>query len=163
MPIVVVRWVARVEFHKPLWCNAPHWVPGDHSAASQVLAAVRHAADIQTFRIERIGVNVKTTSGFVGQDEIAFPAIGAMLLAKASRAEQGAKARHLRVRHRDIEVIVRPRLLSEYRINRPSAIDVHLQAIFVQKRNELGGVLLEHKCSVPARTLAPWHPGTSHP
>jgi hypothetical protein len=76
-----------VEFHKPLWRDASHWVPGDHSAAGQVLAAVRHAADIQTCRIERIGVNVKTTCGFVGQDEIAFPAIAAMLLAKASRAE----------------------------------------------------------------------------
>ena len=95
-------------------------------------------------------MNVKTTSGFVGQDEIAFPAIVAMLLAKASRAEQGAKARYLRVRHRDIEIIVRSRLLSEYGINRPSPIDVNLQAIFFQKRNEVGGVLLEHNCSVAA-------------
>jgi len=139
-----------VEFHKPLWRNAPHWVPGDHSAASQVLAAVRHAADIQTFRIERIGVNVKTTSGLVGQDEVAFPAIVAMLLAKAARAEQGAKARYLHVRYRDIEVIVRSRLLSEYGINRPSSIDVNLQAILFQKRNEVGGILLEHNCSVAA-------------
>jgi hypothetical protein len=115
-----------------------------------VLAAVRHAADIQTCRIERIGVNVKTTSGFVGQDEIAFPAIVAMVLVKASRAEYGAKARYLRVRHRDVEVIVRSRLLSEYGINRPSAIDVNLQAMLFQKRNEVGGILLEHNCSVAA-------------
>jgi hypothetical protein len=115
-----------------------------------VLAAVRHAADIQTCRIERIGVNVKTTSGFVGQDEIAFPAIVAMVIVKASRAEYGAKVRYLRVRHRDIEVIVRSRLLSEYGINRPSPINVNLQAILFQKRNEVGGVLLEHNCSVAA-------------
>ena len=139
-----------MKFHKPLWRNAPHWVPGDHSAAGQVLTAVRHAADIQTSRIERIGMNVKTTSGFVGQDEIALPAIVAMLLAKASRAEQGAKAADLRVRHRDIEVIVRSRLLSEYGINRPSPVDVRLHAILFQKRNEVGGVLLEHNCSVAA-------------
>ena len=136
--------------HKPLWRNAPHWVPGDHSAAGQVLAAVRHATDIQSCRIERIGVNVKTTSGFVGQGEIAFPAIVAMVLVKASRAEYGAKARYLRVRHRDIEVTVRSRLLSEYGINRPATIDVNLQAILFQERNEIRGVLLEHNCSLAA-------------
>jgi hypothetical protein len=95
-------------------------------------------------------VNVKTTSGFVGQDEIAFPAVVAMLLAKASHAKYGAKARYLRVRHRDIEVIVRPRLLSEHGINRPSPVDINLQAILFQKLNEVGGVLLEHNCSVAA-------------
>jgi hypothetical protein len=115
-----------------------------------VLAAVRHTADIQTCGIERIGVNVKAIAGFVGQDEIAFPAIVATLLAKASRAEEGAKTRYLRVRHRDIEIIVRSRLLSEDGINRPSAIDVHLQAILFEKRNEVGGVLLEHHRSVAA-------------
>jgi hypothetical protein len=139
-----------VKSHKPLWRNASHWVPGDHSATGQVLTGVRHAADIQTCRIEGIGVHVKTTFGFVSQDEIAFPAIVAMLLAKASRAEQGAKARYLRVRHRDIEIIVRSRLLSEYGINRPSPIDVNLQAVLFQKGNEVGGVLREHNCSVAA-------------
>jgi hypothetical protein len=95
-------------------------------------------------------VNVKPTSGFVDQDEVAFPAIAATLLAKASRAEQVAKARHLRVRHRDIEVTVRSRLLAEDGINRPSTIDVNLQAILFQERNEIGGVVLEHNCSVAA-------------
>src|SRR5688572_21676048 len=139
-----------MEFHEPLGWNAPHWVPADHSAAGQLLAAVRHTADIQTCRVERIGVNVKPTSGFVGQDEVAFPAIVATLLAKASRAEEGTKARHVRMRHRDIEVIVRSRLLAEYGINRPSTIDVNLQAILFQERNEVGGVLLKHNCSVAA-------------
>src|SRR4029078_2775727 len=77
-------------------------------------------------------------------------ALLAMMIAKAARAEQGAKARYLRVRHRDIEIIVRSRLLSEYGINRPSPIDVNLEAIFFQKRNELGRLLLEHTCSVAA-------------
>jgi hypothetical protein len=85
MPIVVVQIVAGVEPHKPLGRNASHWVAGDHSAAGQVLGAVGHAADVQACRIERIGVNVKTTSSFVNQEEIAFPAIVALLLAKAAR------------------------------------------------------------------------------
>jgi hypothetical protein len=76
-----------VEFHEPLGGNAPHWVPADHSAAGQLLADVRHTADIQTCRIERIEVNVNPTSGSVGQDEDAFPTVIATLLAKASRAE----------------------------------------------------------------------------
>jgi hypothetical protein len=76
-----------VEFHEPLGRNAPHRVPADHSAAGQLLADVRHTADILTCRIERIGVNVKPPSGFAGQDEVAFPAVIAKLLAKASRAE----------------------------------------------------------------------------
>ena len=54
------------------------------------------------------------------------------------------------MRHRDVEVIVRSRLLSEDGINRPSPIDVDLQAMLFQKRNEAGGVLLEHNCSVAA-------------
>ncbi len=76
-----------MEFHEPLGGNAPHWVRADHSAAGQLIAGVRHTAGIQTCRIERIGVNVKPTSGFVGQDEVALPAVIATLLAKASRAE----------------------------------------------------------------------------
>jgi len=139
-----------VEFHEPLGGNAPHRVPADHSAAGQLLADVRHTADIQTCRIERIGVNVKPTSGFVGQDEVAFPAVVATLLSKASHAEQGAKSRHLRVRQRDIEVIVRSRLRPEQRINRPATIDVHLKAILFQEHNEVGGVLLEHSFSLAA-------------
>jgi hypothetical protein len=55
--------------------------------AGQLLPAVRHTADIQTCRIERIGMNVKPTSGFVGQDEVTFPAVVATLLAKASHVE----------------------------------------------------------------------------
>ena len=150
MPVGVVQFVTRVESHEPLWGNAPDWIPADHSVAGQLLPAVRHTADIQTCRIERIGVNVKPTSGFVGQDEVAFPAIVATLLAKASRAEEGAKARHLRVRHRDIEVIVRSRLLSEYGIDRPSTVNVNLQAVLFQQRNEVGGVLLKHTSSLAA-------------
>src|SRR4029077_10537151 len=48
-----------------------------------------------------------------------------------------------------------------YGINRPSPIDVDLQAILFQKRNEVGGVLLEHNCSVAAvlKTLNSWHRG----
>ena len=65
MPIVVVQLVTDVEFHEPLGRNAPHGVPADHSTAGQLLADVRHTADIQTCCIERIGVNVKPTSGFV--------------------------------------------------------------------------------------------------
>lgn len=42
------------------------------------------------------------------------------------------------------------RLFSEYGINRPSAIDVNLQAVLFQKRNEVGGVVLKHTCSVAA-------------
>jgi hypothetical protein len=42
------------------------------------------------------------------------------------------------------------RLLAEYGINRPSTIDVSLQAILYQERNEFGGVVLEHSCSVAA-------------
>ena len=139
-----------MEFHEPLGGNASHRVPADYSAAGQLLADVRHSADIPTCRIERIRVNVKPASGLVGQDEVAFPAVIATLLAKASHAEEGAKARHLRVRQRDIEVIVRSRLLSEYRINRPATIDVNLQAILFQERDEVGGVLLKHNCSVAA-------------
>jgi hypothetical protein len=37
------------------------------------------------------------------------------------------------VRQRDVEVIVRSRLLSEYGINRPAAIDVNLEAILFQE------------------------------
>ena len=48
------------------------------------------------------------------------------------------------MRQRDIEVIVRSRLLSEYGINRPSTIDVDLQAVLFQERNEVDGVLLKH-------------------
>jgi hypothetical protein len=95
-------------------------------------------------------VNVKPASGVVSQDEVAFPAVVAPLLAKASQAEEGAKARHLCVRQRDIEVIVRSRLLSQYRINRPAAIDVNLQAILLQERDEVGGILLKHNCSLAA-------------
>jgi hypothetical protein len=118
--------------------------------ASELFPAVRHTADIQTGRIERIGVNVKPTSGFVDKDEVTFPAIVATLLAKASRAQEGAKARHVSVRQRDIQVIVRSRLLSEYGINRPSTIDVDLQAVLFQERNEVGGVLLKHTRSLAA-------------
>jgi hypothetical protein len=139
-----------VEFHEPVGGNAPHWVPADHSAAGQLFADVRHTADIPTCRIEDIGVNVKPASGFVGQDEVAFPTVIATLLAKASRAESGAKVRHLRVRQRNIEVIVRSRLFSEYGINRPATIDANLQAILFQERNEVGGVLLKHNCSLAA-------------
>jgi len=139
-----------VEFHEPLGGNASHRVSADYSAAGQLFADVRHAADIPACGIERIGVNVKPTSGFVGQDEVAFPAVIATLLAKASHAEQGAKARHLRVRQRDIEVIVRSRLRPEQRINRPATIDVHLKAILFQEHNEVGGVLLKHSFRLAA-------------
>lgn len=54
------------------------------------------------------------------------------------------------MRQRNIEVIVSSRLFSEYGINRPSAIDVNLQAVLFQKRNEVGGVVLKHTCSVAA-------------
>jgi hypothetical protein len=54
------------------------------------------------------------------------------------------------VRDRDIEVIVRSRLLAEYGISRPSTIDVNLQAILFQERKEVGGILLEHNCGVAA-------------
>jgi hypothetical protein len=139
-----------VEFHEPLGGNASHRVPADYSATGELLADVRHPADISTCRIETIGVNVKPASGLVSQDEVAFPAVIAMLLAKASHAEKGAKARHLRVRQRDIEIIVRSRLLSEYRINRPATIDVNLKAILFQERDEVGGVLLKHNGSLAA-------------
>ena len=148
MPIVVVQFIPRVEFHEPLWRHAPHWVPTYRPAAGQLLAAVRHTPDIQTCRIERIRVNVKPTSGFVSQDEVAFPAVVARLLAKALGAEYGAKTRHLRVWHRDIEVFVRSRLLAEKGIDSPSTINVNLEAMFFEERDEVGGVLLAHHCSV---------------
>jgi hypothetical protein len=59
------------------------------------------------------------------------------------------------VRQRDIEVIVRSRLLSEYGINRPATIDVNLQAILFQERNDVGGVLLKHDCSLAAALRPP--------
>jgi hypothetical protein len=45
---------------------------------------------------------------------------------------------------------VRSRLLSEYGINRPATIDVHLEAMLFQERNEIRGVLLKHHCSLAA-------------
>jgi hypothetical protein len=139
-----------VEFYEPLGGNASDRVPADYAATGQLLADVRHTADISTCRIEGIGVDVKPASGFVSQDEVAFSAVIATLLVKASPAEKGAKARHLRVRQRDIEIIVRSRLLSEDRINRPAPIDVNLKAILFQERDEVGGVLLKHNGSLAA-------------
>ena len=98
MPIVVVQFVTRVEFHEPLGGNASHRIPTDYSATRQLLAAVRYTANISTCRIEGIGVNVKPASRFVSQDEVAFPAVIVTPLAKASHAEKGAKARYLCVR-----------------------------------------------------------------
>jgi hypothetical protein len=54
------------------------------------------------------------------------------------------------VRQRDIEVIVRSRLLADYGVHGPSTIDVDFQAILFQERNEVGGVLLNHHRSVNA-------------
>ena len=54
------------------------------------------------------------------------------------------------MRQRDIEVIVRSRLLSEYGINRPATVDVNFQAILFQERNEIGGLFLKHNCSLAA-------------
>ena len=54
------------------------------------------------------------------------------------------------MRQRDIQVIVRSRLLSEYGIDRPSTINVNLQAVLFQQRNEVGGVLLKHTSSLAA-------------
>jgi hypothetical protein len=59
------------------------------------------------------------------------------------------------VRERDVEIIVRSGLLSEYGINRPAAVDVDLEAILFQKRDKAGGVLLKHKVSL-AFTIAAW-------
>ncbi len=49
------------------------------------------------------------------------------------------------------------RLLSEYGINRPATIDVNLQAILFKERNQIGGVLLKHNCSLDARPTAQRH------
>ena len=67
---------------------------------------------------------------------------------KASCGEDGAKARHLRVWHRNVEVVVRSRLLAEYGINHPAIVNVHLQATRFQECTEVGGILLEHNRSV---------------
>ena len=50
-------------------------------------------------------MNVKPTSCFVGQNEVTFPSIITVLLAKAPCGEH-AKTRYLCVRQGDIEVIV---------------------------------------------------------
>jgi hypothetical protein len=95
-------------------------------------------------------VNVKPASGLVSQDEVALPAVVATQLAKTSHAEKGAKPWHLRVRQRDIEIIVRSRLLSECRIHRPATIDVNLKAILFEERDEVSGILLKHNGSLAA-------------
>ena len=48
VPIVVIQFVTGVEFHEPLWGNAAHREPADHSTTRQVLLDVRHAADVPT-------------------------------------------------------------------------------------------------------------------
>ena len=94
-------------------------------------------------------MHIELTSCFVGQDEIAFPAVGAMPFAKAFRAEQRAKARHLRVGQRDVEVGVRSRLPSKQGVYGPAAIDVHFQAVPLDECNNVGGVFFNHsrKCT----------------
>ena len=154
MPIVGVQFVTGMEFHEPLGRNAPYAVPADHSMAGQLLADVRHTADIQTCCVESIGVNVKPTPGFVAEDEVAFPAVVARLLAKASRTEYVSKARHLIVRQRDIQVSVRSRLLFQNCINRPAAIDVHFEAILFQERDQIDGIFLGHSVQCSSRVEA---------
>ena len=56
VPVLVVQFVTRVKLHEPLWGNAPHWIRADYAATGQLLAAVRHTADISSCRIERVGV-----------------------------------------------------------------------------------------------------------
>jgi hypothetical protein len=87
VPIFVIQLVTRVEFHEPLRGNASHAVPADHPATSQMIAAVRHPADIAARRVERVEVNVDPSTGFAGQNEVVFPAIRATLLVKTPSVE----------------------------------------------------------------------------
>ena len=54
------------------------------------------------------------------------------------------------MRQRDIQVIVRSRLRSEYGIHGPPAIDVDFQAILFEECNKVGDVLPSHSCSLAA-------------
>jgi len=151
VPIKVIEFVTRVELHEPFRRYASHRVSADHSSAGQVLAAVRHPAHVVARCIERVRVNVKTPASVVGQNEVAFPAIVAVLLAKPSRAEERAKAGHLGMRHSNVEVIMRPGLLSEESIHSPSAINMDFQAVLFQEVDEIGNVPRSHPRSLVDR------------
>lgn len=71
------------------------------------------------------------TSGFVDQDEVAFSG-SSPCCRKSPACSVGRKGVVPTHAQRNIQVIVRSRLLSEYGIDRPSAIDVDLQAVLFE-------------------------------
>jgi hypothetical protein len=89
-------------------------------------------------------MNVEPSTGFVYENEVAFPAVVATLLMKASAEEEPTKARHLRVWQRNIEVIVRSRLFAEDGVDGPPAVDVDLEGMALQKGNQFGDVCCSH-------------------
>jgi hypothetical protein len=122
--IAFVHRVPSVKFHEPHRIDAAHGSSGNHPSSRQVLGGVRDAADILPSGIKRVRVNVESTLGSVNEDEVALPRIGLGPLLESATRHQVAQQPHLRVRYRDIQIVVATSLPSEQSVYSPTTVDV---------------------------------------
>jgi hypothetical protein len=57
--ILIVEFVARVEFHQPLRRDAPDWIAVDRASSGQVFAPVSNAMHVVAGAIQGIGMDIE--------------------------------------------------------------------------------------------------------
>jgi hypothetical protein len=142
--ILFIDVVASMEPHQPCWIDAAHRSSGNDPGPRQVLSGVRHAAHILTSGIKRVRVDVESTVASVREDEIALPRVGLGLFMKSARRHQMTQQRHMRVRYRNVQIVVASSLLSQQSVYSPTAVDVDLKPALFEELEQLDDAWCVH-------------------
>jgi hypothetical protein len=94
--------------------------------------------DVIARGIQFVGMYVDAAAVLVRQDEIAFPGIVAELLGESASGQERPQRWDVFMRHGDIQVVVRPRLLLQQRVDGPAAVHVDFDVVLFEVPHQTG-------------------------
>lgn len=154
MHVVRVWLVPCVKPHERVWFDAADLVAVNAPYADEMLALIRDAEDVPPGVIEGVRVDVQPTPILVREDEVAVSSVVAGMIDEAERGQQAPERAHLRMRNRDVEIVVGPRLGAQECVDGPAAVHVHVQALTLEPAEEVDDITGSHRADCSCRSSA---------